>query len=61
MSGDRVRMGLFSKFTADQLELLKRQAIESSFEIMMGGKYSQDEKELHKELLNEIIKEIKNR
>lgn len=51
----------FKEFTDDELYMLKRQAIESSFEIVMMDKYEEELVKIHGELLNEIILEIKLR
>lgn len=51
----------FNLFTDDELYVLKRQAIESSFEIMMGERYDKDFKKAHGKILNEITNEIVKR
>ena len=48
-------------FSNDELYMLKRQAIESSYEIVMTEKYNSTEIQIHNKLLNEIIDEIKYR
>ena len=48
-------------FTDDELYMLSRQAIESSYEIVESDNYSGEERLLHNKLLNEIIKEQKRR
>jgi hypothetical protein len=54
-------MNKFEHFTDDELYILKRQAIESSWEICSCGAYSEYNVKLHGKLMNEIIKEIKRR
>ncbi len=54
-------MRKFEHFTVNELYILKRQAIESSWEIVMSGKYNIYEGEIHNQLMNEIIDEIKRR
>ncbi|HBW13806.1 MAG TPA: hypothetical protein DEF30_08325 [Proteiniclasticum sp.] len=51
----------FSKFENDELYVLKRQAIESSYKIMMSGMYDPAVGETHSALMNEIVKEMKKR
>ena len=41
--------------------MLKRQAIESSFEIMYENNYQDTDREIHAWLLNTILEEIKSR
>ncbi len=52
---------LHAESTTDELYVLKRQAIESSFVIVCSGRYMKDEKDIHGELLNEIVEENKRR
>jgi len=54
-------MNKFEHFTDDELYILKRQAIESSWKIVMSGKYNDYEGKIHNQLMNEIINEIKRR
>ena len=54
-------MNKFKHFTDDELYILKRQAIESSWIIIMSGKYNDSEGITHSRLMNEIIDEIKRR
>lgn len=51
----------FQYFSDAELYVLKRHAIESSYEIVMTDKYSKDVKKIHGVLMNEIIEEIKRR
>ena len=51
----------FEHFTDDELYILKRQAMESSWEICGCGAYSEYEVKLHEKLMNEIADEIKRR
>ena len=51
----------WENFTDEEIYMLKRQAMEGSFEIVMTGKYSESEKRIHNELLNGVIDEIKRR
>lgn len=51
----------FENFTDDELYILKRQAIESSWEICGCGSYLEFEVRLHEKLMNEIADEIKRR
>lgn len=53
-------MNKFEHFTDDELHILKRQAIEASWEICSSG-YSEYKVKLHGKLMNEIINEIKRR
>ena len=54
-------MNKFEHFTDDELYILKRQAMESSWEICSCGAYSEYNVKLHGKLMNEIISEIKRR
>ena len=54
-------MNKFEYFTDKELYILKRQAIESSWVIIMSGEYNDYEGKIHNQLLNEIIEEIKRR
>jgi len=54
-------MNKFEHFTDDELYILKRQAMESSWEICSCGGYSEYNVKLHGKLMNEIIDEIKRR
>jgi predicted transposase len=62
MRGEAMSKGKFAAFTDDELYMLKRQAIESSYNIIMDGeKYNEYKKKMHGELLNQIIEEIRSR
>jgi len=54
-------MNKFEHFTDDELYILKRQAIESSWEICGCGAYNEFEVRLHEKLMNEIADEVKTR
>ena len=54
-------MGRFNQFSDDELYMLKRQAVESSFNIVMTGKYTDSQVAMHGNLLNEVIQEIEER
>jgi len=56
-----VEVNKFEHFTDDELYILKRQAIESSWEICSCCAYTEFEIRLHDKLMNEIIDEIKRR
>jgi len=56
-----VNMNKFEHFTDDELYILKRQAIESSWEICGCGAYNEFEIRLHEKLMNEIADEVKRR
>lgn len=58
---NRPNMNKFEHFTDDELYILKRQAIESSWKICGCGAYSEYKVKLHGKLMNEIIEEIKRR
>lgn len=51
----------YELFTDDELYMLLRQALESSYEIVESGRYSKEEILLHDEIINEIIEEQKRR
>jgi hypothetical protein len=51
----------YKGFTDAELYVLKRQAIESSYEIVCGDLYKDSVKTIHGRILNEIIDEIKER
>lgn len=51
----------YELFTDDELYMLSRQAIESSYEIVESERYSEEEILLHEKILNEIIEEQKRR
>ena len=51
----------FNGFNDDELYMLKRALIESSYKICCEGNYNDDEIQLHNDLLNESIDEIKRR
>lgn len=54
-------MSKFEKFNDDELQMIKRAFIESSYSIVMTGKYNDDEADIHTKLLSEAIEEIKFR
>lgn len=54
-------MRKYELFTDDELYILKRQAIESSSNIVMSGRYTEYSMNIHNSLMNEIIGEIKSR
>jgi len=54
-------MSRFSEFTDDEVYMLKRQAIEGSWEIMMGNPYTEDCRAIHNCLLNELVEEDSHR
>jgi len=56
-----MNIGKFNLFTDDELYVLKRQAIEGSFNIMMLGGYDKEFKKAHGEMLNGIMGEIVKR
>lgn len=60
---ERIEMALnkYGLWTDDELYILKRAFIESSFNIQYERKYSEDERNMHNKLMNEIINEIKRR
>ena len=51
----------FDYLTDAELYILSRQCVESSYEIMMSGKYTQSEQKIHGELMNEIFEARKIR
>lgn len=51
----------FEHFTDDELYMLKRQALGSSWKIIMTGEYNEFEKKVHNQIINEINDEIKRR
>lgn len=51
----------FKDFTDLEIYILSRAFIESSGEIMMSGRYQEDEMQVYSELLTEIEKERKKR
>ena len=54
-------MTRFKEFTDDELYVLKRQAVESSWEIIMSGNYAEDLTPIHSKIWNEVLEEISNR
>ena len=50
-------MSRLDQFNDNEIYLLKRMAIESSWTIVMSGKYSKEEIKLHNKLLNEFTEE----
>ena len=54
-------MNRFSSFNDEELYMLKRQAIESSWNIVCEDRYSKEEVEVHSNLVNEIIDECRRR
>ena len=55
------KVSKFAIFTDDQLYVLKRAFIESSFEFFMGEKYIEYERQHHKDMHNAVVDEIKRR
>lgn len=51
------KVGRFDKFSGEELYILSRQAIESSYEIVMKETYTKEEKKMHEALMNELIDE----
>ena len=54
-------MSRFKDFTEDELYMLKRQSIESSFNIMELDAYTNCQCVIHKDLMNEILEEFRRR
>lgn len=54
-------MSRWSGFTDDEIYMLKRMAIESSCEIIRGDRYHDDDKQIHTDILNDLIVESKRR
>jgi len=54
-------MNKFEHFTDDELYILKRQAIESHWEICNCGAYTEFDLRQHGKLINEMDNEIKRR
>ena len=54
-------MSRFKEFSDEEIYILSRQAIESSYEILMSETYNESEQDLHRKLLNELISERKLR
>ena len=53
--------GRFINFSDDEIYILSRQAIESSANIVLTGRYSKEEQRIHNDLMNELIEERKYR
>lgn len=51
----------FKYFTDDELYILHRMAVESSYEIMHNDLYNDYERKLHNRLLNEMVLELKHK
>lgn len=51
----------FKLFSNDEMYMLKRQAIESSFNIVCEERYSDEEVKIYDALLNEIVDECRLR
>lgn len=51
----------FCCFSDDELYMLKRQALESSYNIVMTKKYDKEQIDMHQKLMNEIIDACRNR
>lgn len=51
----------FEQFTDEELYMLKRQAIETSYEITCSDRYNQGEIDCAQNLLNEILNECRDR
>lgn len=58
--GDNVK-NKYALFNDDEIYMLKRQAMESSYNIVMTGRYNEDEIKIHTMLLNELSDEDKKR
>ena len=54
-------MRRFGHFSDEELYMLSRATIESSYCITMGDNYSEEQQEVHNNLLNELILERKER
>lgn len=54
-------MRRFAHFSDDEIYMLSRACIESSFEIVMGDKYDDGNKTIHTDLSNELLKERQDR
>jgi hypothetical protein len=54
-------MSRWDCFNDDEIYILKRQAIESSYEIVMSGNYDKAWASTHTELMNELSIEWKKR
>lgn len=54
-------MNKFEHFTDDELYILMRALVESSWEFSMSGNYSKAETTIHTNLLNEVTEEMKRR
>lgn len=59
--GNNTTNNRFKEFSDDEIYMLSRQAIEGSFEIVIGDKYSKEEKQIHSKLINELADERKKR
>jgi hypothetical protein len=55
------KINKFKEFTDDELYVLKRAFVESSFEFFMGDKYVEGERQHHKDMHNAVVDEIKRR
>ena len=54
-------MNKFEYFTDEELYILKRQALISSFEIVCSDKYIKFKQEIHTQLMHDILDEIVRR
>ena len=54
-------MNRFKEFTDDEVYVLSRQAIESSYNIICEKNYNEDEIKIHTDLMNELVDERKLR
>lgn len=51
----------YALFSDNEIYILKRQAMESSYNIVMTGRYNEDEINIHTTLLNELSDEDQKR
>jgi len=51
----------FIDFTDDEVYMLSRQSIESSWNVVMEDRYDKDECKIHNDLMNELLEERKIR
>ena len=54
-------MRRFEMFTDDEVYILSRQSIESSSQIVMFERYTEEEVKMHEDLMNELLEERKYR
>ena len=55
------KLSRWREFTTEEIYMLRRQAIESSFEIVMVHDYTTEQIQMHADLLNELGDELKRR